>query len=502
MPLRVVDLINAPELRTRVLSGSAGTERVVRWAHVCELPDPTEWLGEGDLLMTTGIGIPRDAGAQDRYVEELNHAGLAGMMIGENMQAPEDLRALAETAERVGFPVLLTHYGVPFSSVTRAVVEAQRNEEFERRNAIARIYVSARMAIEGLDIEALLSRLEKDVQAKLILWDTNRQQPWLHRQVDMPERLRDALLQQRPDTSDSQPMVRRYTLEDGEVLAISVPSRRRCVLLARRGRNDYLEYSLLNLMSAVLGIALERLNVESERALRLGSELLEDLLGLRLSRQQASKRLGQFNIQLEDAHLAVTARTGQQFLEWVVLFERSDLAVVLYPQGEELLLLMPAEAAPAVQAVLGLDMGLSNRIDHLDRFPEALREARLALAHAGTSQQLVPYAQVVDKLPWLPQNLDEAMHIFRRVLGTVADYDEETRGPLLYTLKVFLEQNRSWQATAGILHIHKTSLTYRIRRVEALTGRSLSNTADVTAMWLALQAAEILGIPRITEKKQ
>ncbi len=502
MPLRIADIINMPELRTRLLSGGGGTGRLVRWAHVCELPDPTEWLGEGDLLMTTGIGIPRDPAAQGSYVESLAQAGLSGMMIGENMQAPSDLHALQERADQLGFPVLMTHYGVPFASVTRTVVDATRNEEFERRNAIAKIYVSARMAIEGLDLEALLRRLEKDVQAGLILWDPQTRQPWLPRKVELPEKLHEALRQQKQDFADAQPVVRRYALEEGEVLGIAIPSRRKCLLLARRAGSDFLDYSLLNHMAAVLGIALERLHVENERAIRMGSELLEDLLHLRLTRQQTGKRLTPFGIQIEQAHLAVARRGGLSLPEWAILFERSDAPVLLCPQGEELLLLLPAGSASAVQAILDANMGLSDEIGHCERLPEALREARLAVAHAGPAQPVVIYAQVADKLPWLPQTLDEARETFRRVLGHVAGHDEESRASLLYTLKVFLEQNRSWQATAAKLHIHKTSLTYRIRRIETLTGRSLNNTADVTALWLALQAAEILGLPQMTGKKR
>ncbi|WP_136685049.1 helix-turn-helix domain-containing protein [Falsirhodobacter xinxiangensis] len=44
----------------------------------------------------------------------------------------------------------------------------------------------------------------------------------------------------------------------------------------------------------------------------------------------------------------------------------------------------------------------------------------------------------------------------------------------------FLEQNRSWQAAAGTLPVHKTSLTYRIRRINELTGRR----SATPPMWL------------------
>jgi purine catabolism regulator len=501
MSLRIIDIINMPELRTRLLSGSEGTSQLVRWAHVCELPDPTEWLGEDDLLMTTGIGIPSDPGAQGRYVESLSHAGLAGMMIGENMQAPDDLQALLDTANQLGFPVLMTQYGVPFASVTRAVADSQRNEEFERRNAIARIYDSARMAIQGVDLEALLYRLEKDVQARLMLWDPQTEQLWLPKKCVLPERLREALLKKQ-DFPYSQPLVRRYPLEGGEVLGISIPSRRSCDLLVFRSGRDVIDYSLLNHLSAVLGIALERLHVETERAIRVGSELLEDLLHYRLSRQQADKRLVQFGISLDTAHLAVARRGGLSLPDWAALFERSDIQVLLCPHGEELLLLLPPDSVKVAQAILEADMGLSDQVAFFERLAEALREARLAVAHANPGQPAVFYAQVADKLPWLPQNLEEARETFRRVLGSVAEHDEESRTSLLYTLKVFLEQNRSWQSTAEKLYIHKSSLNYRIRRIEALTGRSLSNTGDVAALWLALQAAEILGLPQIMGRKR
>jgi PucR family transcriptional regulator, purine catabolism regulatory protein len=150
--------------------------------------------------------------------------------------------------------------------------------------------------------------------------------------------------------------------------------------------------------------------------------------------------------------------------------------------------------AETVAAILDSELGVSNPIGNCDRLQDAFREARLALAHANSTRHAVFYAEVADRLPWLPQNLDEAMQTFRHFLGCLTDHDEESRASLLFTLKIFLDQNRSWQASAEKLHIHKASLVYRIRHIEELIGRSLSNTADVTAMWLALQAAETLGL--------
>jgi purine catabolism regulator len=37
--------------------------------------------------------------------------------------------------------------------------------------------------------------------------------------------------------------------------------------------------------------------------------------------------------------------------------------------------------------------------------------------------------------------------------------------------------------------VHRQTLVYRIRRIETLTGRSVSDTGDVAELWLGLQAA-------------
>ena len=71
MAITVRELVGTPDLRTRVLAGASGLDREVSWAHVCELPDPTEYLAHGELLMTVGFTIPKGASAQEAYIERL-----------------------------------------------------------------------------------------------------------------------------------------------------------------------------------------------------------------------------------------------------------------------------------------------------------------------------------------------------------------------------------------------------------------------------------------------
>lgn len=492
MALDVSDILTLPELRTRLVSGAQGEKRRVRWAHVCELADPTEWLGDGDLLMTTGMGIPPAPQDQRAYVQRLASAGLAGLMIGEHMQAPDDLDALLQHAQALGFPVMLTHYGVPFAAVTRAIVDAGQQEELARRNAITRVYESARMSIQGLGLAALLKRLEKDVQAQLTLLDARTLAPWRADLAGLAPQPREALATRLRDLPGNRPVVQRLALDSGEVLVMPLPSQADCLLVAEG--DGLLDYGLLHHVVAVLGIELERLRVDNERNLRLGSELLDDLLQQRLPAHQAQQRLAAFGLAAENACVLLGRAGTVAPATCDEALQRLGVRVLLRVQGDDLIVLGAGEAAAHLQAQLQSALGVSNPLGHTGRCLEALREARLALAHAGPQQLTVSYAQAGAAAPWLAQSLDEAERTFRAVLGSLADYDHQQHTQLLPTLQAFLQHNRSWLVAAAQLHVHKQTLVYRVRRIEEITGRSLDSTEDVATLWFALRAAHMAGL--------
>ena len=406
--------------------------------------------------MTTGIGIPHSPGEQQAYVERLVRAKVTGLMIGENMQAPADIASLQMEAEISGFPLLMTHYSVPFSAVTRAIIDASKQEEHERRGAVTRAYESARIGLRSLGLTGLLKRLAADVQSNLYLFDSRSLEPW------------------------------QEGLE-------ALPSLTSCQILAAGGH--LIDYGLFHHLVAVLGIELERLLVENERSLRLGSELLDDLIQSRLPEQAALDRLEQLNCPAEQSCLASARTTTEPVIDWPQRLRRQGVELLVRSQGNELMVLLANDgSAHQLQAALKCNIGVSNPLITPSRTVEALREARLALAHGTKQRPLVMYNNARDEQSWLPTNLEDARRIHRRVLGTLTDYDAQQGGQLQHTLLVFLQQNRSWQKAADRLNVHKQTLVYRIRRVEEISGRSLDSTEDVAVLWIALQAGQIAGI--------
>jgi PucR family transcriptional regulator, purine catabolism regulatory protein len=77
------------------------------------------------------------------------------------------------------------------------------------------------------------------------------------------------------------------------------------------------------------------------------------------------------------------------------------------------------------------------------------------------------------------------------VLGPIAADEGEYGDELLRSLDVFIEHNGHWEHAARALYCHRHTLRYRIKRVEALTGRDFSRARDRIELWLALRGREL-----------
>ncbi|MGZ4347875.1 MAG: PucR family transcriptional regulator, partial [Gaiellaceae bacterium] len=77
------------------------------------------------------------------------------------------------------------------------------------------------------------------------------------------------------------------------------------------------------------------------------------------------------------------------------------------------------------------------------------------------------------------------------MLAPLDTYDAEHNGELLTSLQAFLQHNARWETAAAELYVHRHTLRYRMRKVEELTGRDLTNSFDRMEFWLALRARDL-----------
>jgi sugar diacid utilization regulator len=93
----------------------------------------------------------------------------------------------------------------------------------------------------------------------------------------------------------------------------------------------------------------------------------------------------------------------------------------------------------------------------------------------------------------LSQESPETFQDFEEsAIGPVIDYDKEHGTQLLETLRVYMECDGNVQEVASLLHVHKHTVRYRLRRITELTGLDVARFEDATQLYLAVRATELL----------
>jgi DNA-binding PucR family transcriptional regulator len=120
---------------------------------------------------------------------------------------------------------------------------------------------------------------------------------------------------------------------------------------------------------------------------------------------------------------------------------------------------------------------------------QAVSAHAVALA-AGPSGQLVTSFGEVAPLALMLGSIELMRAWVIETLGSLAD-DDDHNARLRDTLRVFLQQNGSYKATAERLTLHKNTVQYRIRKAQESLGRRVGE--DRLHVELALLASEWLG---------
>lgn len=499
MSITVKDLLNIPNLRTRIFAGESGLGREVSWAHVCELPDPTEYLASGELLMTVGYTVPEGPSAQRAYIEKLADAGLSGLLVAEKMHAPELSGDLRTAADRCSLPVLLTAYDVPFTAISRAVAEANRSVEHARLLQAVRVYETARIAVGSASGSDLVTQLGAVADCELFLLDPERGRPLLPDAPVVPAGITALLTEEMSRRSQPMPAVLRLKSKPYPTVALFVPASRPAALVAVSSGEDPPDVSLLRHIAMVAALEVEKRVADYERRRRLGAELLAGLVDGRIDADSASPLLYEWGLNEEPrllASCAADSEAGGENSDLHLRLEDHGISHLLLRRTPLLTALLPAttEAVAAFVKEIGpTPVGLSAPLGATSRVPDAYREARWALEGAKTAEKQVVRYGDEELSPFLPRSLSEARRVVEQVIGPIIDYDATHDSQLVVSLQAFLLHNRSWKKAATELHVHKQTLVYRMNRIEELTGRALDRTEDVAELWLALRAAAASG---------
>jgi PucR C-terminal helix-turn-helix domain/GGDEF-like domain len=243
--------------------------------------------------------------------------------------------------------------------------------------------------------------------------------------------------------------------------------------------------------SSVLGLVLSHQRNLAELQLNLRRELVEDLLA-GTDNDGAYARAAALGYDLRSPHYVVVVHSARGADNTGIAAAgrasaRLHLNHLLGRQGSLIVLLTDGRPDPdALYREVSRQLrhsasaiGIGSRCNVPSELPQSFRRARRALnirLHSANPRGASAYDELgFYHLVDAAHSAGTADEYTRQWLGVLIDYDAAKNSDLVRTLSHYLECGGNYDESAATLHIHRSTLRYRLGRITELTGFDLRN---------------------------
>ncbi|MEZ7125155.1 PucR family transcriptional regulator [Nonomuraea sp. AD125B] len=477
-------------LGLRVLAGADRLDVPIRWVHVSELPDPSQFLQGGELLLLAGTSLRPDACAG--YVTRVKAAGVAALGFGVTPvfdQVPPELVAACRAND---LPLLEVAPAVTFESCAEVLYgELLSAELSEIRRLTEAQRALIRTAAGPSPLVRTLELLATHVGGWALLADQVRGREWTGGRPRFGDDVRVALGRVCASTSpasatmssaDQRVMIQSVAgpLPTGYALAVGAP--------VMAGITDH---AVITTAASLLGLLLPD-PVDHWPAHRIGRVALAQALAPGSSRW--------------DRHAAEVF--GVEDTRWRIVCARAtgggraglgELASLLGSpfvdrDGEVYVALVP-ESEPLAKLTddlsrAGWTAGISSAYP-AGRLGEAHDEAARLLRTALFQGSSVVSGAEVDGLA-AALDMSRLRDYADRRFRPLRERRQQDAGDLLATLRVWLRHNGHWDRAAEELGVHRNTVRHRVGQIETALGCRLADADTRMELYLALRAIEEL----------
>lgn len=484
--MQLSDLLTDPALDLRLLT-EAGADGEIRWVAATELADPTPFLDGGELVLTTGLAFLE--GGPQAFVDRLADAGVAALGFAVGLGHDDLIDGLVAAAAARRLPVVAVPYDTPFVAIARQVAEGVIAARYRAEIRAVEIHEQlARLLLAGAGVSGLTQACAELVGAPCALID-------FHGRVltsSPPEAgwPIGPIMRRRTDTGP-------WRLDDLAAFPVLLEGEIAAILASRAVDGDQ---SVFRTAVTMLGLELARqAAVLTGRRLLLG-QVLEDVVHHVISDEEATRRLERLGIDVEIPHAALVGATPGpedrlQQVTWAVqtlIARRGDPVHTALVDGRLVIVAEPSA-----------DPGEIARITH-ERLRRLSAGAAVGVgaAHTGVGglrRSLLEAVSSVGNGPGVHDatglSLAATVYLDRSgrpiaeaILAPLVQHDRQSGGDLLDTLVTYLRSDCRPGPAAAALNLHRNGLSYRLARIEELTGRDLGSLEDRVELVLAARA--------------
>ncbi|PRZ12040.1 purine catabolism regulator [Laceyella sediminis] len=511
----VAEMLKRPLFqKAKVIAGQGGLNRAVRWVHVLEILDGSSYVKGGELVLMTGVGLGEEKELKLDYVRELVESKVAALsieMIHQFVVIPEAVKRFADERQ---FPIIIFEEPVSFVEITQDIhtwLIARHQDQLLSLERISTQFLQLTLQPQGL--RKILQLLHKETG--FVVWIED----YLGKTFIYPE--------------TEKPIKKNTLRRPITVLEVNIGE---LYIKTTRKLTEYLNLIIDRVMIAIAQEYLRQF-LSEEWELEEGKRWMVDLVGGKRG-EVPSSLLGVFEkrkncvlcaLSQDEWTFADESGLGRVFLVQLIrmmqhVFEQKGIKVWVAPVENRLAIILAEQQTFAADPFIarvdkGFDMlfaqfrrlhprlttrwkvGVSHRLDHLDRMAKAWEEACLALSMDEVPQDdlqgdeegsavmgthtLIHYEKLRAWQLFLHMDTAAVQSFVDLHLGPLLQYDARNKTNLVRTLEVYFQTGLQKQQTAKSLFIHRQTLYYRLEQIAAMLG----DDWEAPARRLALETA-------------
>lgn len=532
--LTVSDFLELPVIKgalPELVAGADGLGAEVRWVHTMDIPDVSNLLRGGEMILTTGVSIGSDASAQRRFVRDLAAEGAVGITVELGFAWHRSLpAALVQEADKRGIPLVSLRRGIRFVEVSEAVngsllhsghALARRGEELHRS--------LDRLVLEGAGAEVVLAEVARVIGNPVVLEDARGELVAYSSMTQTEAAVVDSWSGLKWDGEDSDQA-------DGAIAhPVTVRNRTWGRVIAIQTDSEFDRFTPIAMERAAVavGLGLMRGGEEDELRARSRGNLLFELAAGLIDPLAAARRASTLGFPRRHGQLvAVAAVWRSDALGDGVSYEEAWTPLLAPVRGALSEPDRPALVGSRGNCVLGvLDRGskgsepddvatrerlaarfksalalhevdsskvsfaISGMRESWDEVSEALVRARLA-AEAGAAGPVRDWHDAsrteVGQLLLSMRGTPELLAFSEERLGPLLEVGGERGRDLLETLEVYLHNGGRKTDAARDLEIERQSLYHRLLRIESVLDVDLKDGDTALALHLAVMIRRLL----------
>ena len=528
--LTIRDVLQLPIFAdAKLVAGEGGLDKEIRWVHIVSLPATKwyEWTKGGELVLTVGFGFRDNEEKLQQLIQQLVEARIVGLVLSIGHYFTETPTILIDEANRLDFPLIEVPGDLPFIEITEAIFTRIVNEQYallQRSQEIHRALMDvvlnggslqdlaralASVLGQSITIESSAFRLLASAQRGEI--DAARERTLAQGQTtpEIIQYLRKTGLQQQlirdkaPIKIFPQPD---YGLDIERIVAPIIVAQSLLGymwIIADETHLSDLDVLAVEQAATVAALLLykEKAVKESQRAMR-GDFFSQLLQAHKYSKSELESQAEIFDFRMNRNYQVIVIETDGDsgyLASSIEMILEDDTPALITVREKRVVIVLQAHQAPEGKRIASLLFEVLSPdghnyliatgagVDTIDRIANSYEQALEALEIATDTQEEkgVFAFDELGLMHWIQQLPAGVLHA-NAYYRAVCDLDVHD-SQLCETLEAFLDFGGSMKDAADKLYIHRNTLTYRLDRIEEITGLDLRQTNNQINLYVAIK---------------